>query len=97
MLQTLSDGYRYINENRCVRTHIPTDEQKAAIKQQIVEVKSEQNESYQDVLESVFEELGIADPQKKMGLARALDMTNFDKFDRDLVKRFIETNQSFYS
>jgi len=26
-----------------------------------------------------------------------LDITNFDKFDRDLVKRFIETNQSFYS
>ncbi len=49
------------------------------------------------MLESVFEELGIADQQKKMGLARALDMTNFDKFDRDLVKRFIETNQSFYS
>ena len=80
-----------------MRTHIPTDEQKAAIKQQIVEVKSEQNESYQDVLESVFEELRITDPQKKMGLARALDMTNFDKFDGDLVKRFIETNQSFYS
>lgn len=97
LLDILSEGYQYINENRSVRTRIPTNEQQAAIQQQIVEVKSEQNESYQDVLEAVFTELNITDPQKKTSLARALDMTNFDKFDKDLVKRFIETNMSFYS
>lgn len=97
LLDTLSGGYQYINKNRSVRTRIPTNEQQAAIQQQIVEVKSEQNESYQDVLEAVFAELNITDSQKKTSLARALDMTNFDKFDKELVKRFIETNMSFYS
>lgn len=97
LLQTLKDGYEYINENRCVRTHIPTEEQKRAIQQQIVEVKSEQNESAQEMLEAIFEELNITDARKKTNLVRALDMANFDKFDADLVKRFIETNLSFYS
>lgn len=97
MLQTFVEGYRYINENRCVRTHIPTDEQKAAIQQQIIEVKSEQSESYRDILEKVFEEFNINEPQKKQSLSRALDMANFDKFDIDLVRRFIETNLTFYS
>ena len=97
LLETFSDGYQYINENKCVRTHIPTNEQKAKIKRQIVELKTVQNESYQDILESVFEELDIMDMQRKRRLTSALEMTNFDKFDRDLVKRFIETNQSYYS
>lgn len=97
LLQTLSEGYQYINANRMVRTHIPTEDQQAAIQRQIIEVQTEQNESYQDVLETVFDELDIIDPQKKINLARALDMTNFDKFDKDLVKKFIETNLSFYS
>lgn len=96
LLQTLKDGYQYINDNKCVRTHIPTNEQQANIKRQIVEVKTEQNESYQDVLESVFDELGITDSQKKTHLTRALEITHIDKFDRDLVKRFIEMNQSYY-
>ena len=59
-------------------------------------MKTEQNESYQDVLESVFDELGITDSQKKTHLTRALEITHIDKFDRDLVKRFIEMNQSYY-
>jgi len=97
LLETLNNGYQYINENKCVRTHIPTDEQQAKIKRQIVELKTEQNESYQEILESVFEELDIRDLQRKRRLTSALEMTNFDKFDRDLVKRFIETNQIYYS
>lgn len=97
LLQTFIEGYQYINDNRCVRTHIPSEEQKKAIQQQIVEVISEQNESAQEMLESIFEELHITDQKKKTNLARALDMANFDKFDIELVKRFIETNLSFYS
>lgn len=97
LLQTLKDGYQYINDNRCVRTKIPTEEQKKAIERQIVEVKSEQNESAQEILEAVFEELKIYDIKRRTNLARALDMANFDKFDVDLVRRFVETNLSFYS
>lgn len=97
LVQAFSDGYQYINEHKCVRTHIPTAEQQASIKRKIVELKTEQSESAQDVLESVFEELDITSIRKKQNLAKALEMTNFDKFDRDLVKHFIETNQAYYS
>lgn len=97
LFATLRDGYSYINENRCVKTKIPTEEQQAAIQQQIVELKPEQTESYQDVLESVFEELNINDIIRKTKMTIALDAASFDKFDRDLVKKFIESNLSFYS
>lgn len=97
LLDTLKEGYHYINENRCVRTLIPTEEQQAAIQQQIVELKPEQTESYQDVLESVFEELQINDMARKTKMTIALDAASFDKFDRDLVKKFVESNLSFYS
>ena len=96
LLQTFTEGYQYINTNRCVITHIPSEEQRAAIRQQIIEVKAEQNESYKDVLERVFEELHIVEPQRKIGLSRALDMANFDKFDLELVKKFIELNLAFF-
>lgn len=97
LLNTLMDGYRYINENRCVSTRIPTEAQQAAIQQQIVELKPEQTESYQDVLESVFEELHISDVARKTKMTIALEAASFDKFDRDLVKKFVESNLSFYS
>lgn len=97
LLDTLKEGYRYINENRSVRTRIPTKAQQAAIQQQIVELKPEQTESYQDVLESVFEELHITDVSRKTKMTIALEAASFDKFDRDLVKNFVELNLSFYS
>ena len=96
MLKVFTEGYKYINENRCVRTKIPTEQQKAAIQRQVVEVKSEQNESYKDIIEGIFEELHIIDPQKRSSLEKALEGASFDKFDKSLVKNFIEANLTFY-
>lgn len=96
-LDVFRNGIQYINENNCVRTHIPTPEQRRNINQQILELQTDQAESFQEVLDSVFEELEISDTQKRTQLIKALETTKVDKFDKELVKKFIETNLSFYS
>ena len=96
-LDVFRNGIKYINENNCVRTHIPSPEQERNINQQILELQTDQAESFQEVLDSVFEELGITEVQKKTQLLKALETTKIDKFDKDLVKKFIEANLSFYS
>lgn len=96
-LDVFRNGIQYINETNCVRTHIPSSEQKRNINQQILELQTDQVESFQEVLDSVFEELKITDNQKRTQLLKALETTKIDKFDKDLVKKFIETNLAFYS
>lgn len=96
-LDVFRNGIQYINENNCVRTHIPSPEQKRNINQQILELQTDQVESFQEVLDSVFEELKITDNQKRTQLLKALETTKIDKFDKDLVKKFIEANLAFYS
>ena len=62
----------------------------------ILEIKSDQAESYQDVLDSVFSELMISNIQTKENLRKALDVSTIDKFNKDMVKKFIQANLSYY-
>lgn len=96
-LDVFRNGIKYINENNSVRTHIPSPEQEKDINQQILELKADQVESFQEVLDGVFDELGITDAQKRTQLLKALETTRIDKFDKQIVKKFIETNLAFYS
>lgn len=96
-LDVFRNGIKYINENNCVRTHIPSEEQKQNINQRILELQADQVVSFQEVMESVFKELGITDIQKQTQLMKALETTKIDKFDKEMVKKFMETNLSFYS
>lgn len=96
LLDTLIEGYQYIKENRSVRTLIPSEEQQSRIQKNIIELKSEQKESFQEILETIFADLQIVDATKKAGLIKALDGASFDKFDKGLLRQFIEANQVFY-
>lgn len=96
-LDIFREGIQYINQNNCVRTHIPTEEQQHNINKQIVELQADQVESFQDILEGIFEDLGITDAYKQTQLTKALETTKIDKFDKALVKKFIETNLAFFS
>lgn len=96
-LDVFRQGIQYINQNNCIRTHIPTDEQQKKINKQIVELQTDQVESFQEILEDVFDELGIKDVRKQTQLTKALETTKIDKFDKAVIKKFIEMNLSFYS
>lgn len=96
-LDVFRQGIQYINQNNCIRTHIPTAEQQKKINKQIVELQTDQVESFQEILEDVFDELGIKDVRKQTQLTKALETTKIDKFDKAVIKKFIEMNLSFYS
>ena len=95
-LEIQKEGLAYINEHRSVKTKIPTDDQRKNIQQTILELQAEQNESYQDFLETIFEELGVVSKDVKESLTKALSNTKFDKFDKELVTNFINANLMFY-
>ena len=97
MLDVFETGIKYINKHNCVRVHIPTDEQLKYINQQILELKTDQIESYQELLDGIFAELGVTDNSKREKLTTAVNNSSIDKFDKGLVKKFIETNLAFYS
>lgn len=96
MLDVFDSGMQYINENNCIRTHIPTEEQMKNINRKILEIQTDQVESYQEILDSVFSDLGVKDNGLRQKLRKALDISPIDKFNKDLVQRFIQTNLSFY-
>lgn len=96
MLDILKEGIQYINSNNSIRTHIPVGKQLDNINKNILEIKSDQAESYQDVLDSVFSELMISNIQTKENLRKALDVSTIDKFNKDMVKKFIQANLSYY-
>ena len=79
-----------------MRTTIPNEEQRKNIQQTVLELQTEQNESYQDFLEAVFEEVGVTSKEIKESLTKALSNTKFDKFDKELVVKFIQANILFY-
>lgn len=97
LLDVFNAGIQYINENNCVRTHIPTEEQQHNINRQILELQADQAESYQEILDDVFAEFKITDIRKQEQITKALDTTPIDKFDKDMIRKFVKTNLSFYS
>lgn len=62
-----------------------------------MELQADQAESYQEILDDVFAELEITDIRKQEQITKALDTTPIDKFDKDMIKKFVKTNLSFYS
>lgn len=96
MLDLFDRGMQYINKNNCIRTHIPTEEQMKNINRKILEIQTDQVESYQEILDNVFSDLGVKDTGLRQKLRKALDISPIDKFNKELVQRFIQTNLSFY-
>ena len=47
--------------------------------------------------EILIAELKITDIRKQEQITKALDTTPIDKFDKDMIRKFVKTNLSFYS
>lgn len=62
-----------------------------------MELQADQAESYQEILDDVFAEFKITDIRKQEQITKALDTTPIDKFDKDMIRKFVKTNLSFYS
>ena len=96
-LDVLQLGLSNINNNGYIKTTRPSVEEERAIKENILKFQQEQSSvSFSEFLDSIFEELEIFDEQKREKLATALANVTFNRFDKELVRDFIESNKRFY-
>jgi superfamily I DNA and RNA helicase len=88
-------GLKIINENNCIQTIEPTQKEKEEINQTIVKLKEESHISYWDFLTEIFNETKI-DSEYRKKFEQQISNTIEDKFDRELIVDFIESNRKFY-
>jgi superfamily I DNA and RNA helicase len=89
------NGLSYINDENCIKTIEPTKEEKDEIQNNIIKLKEESNISYSDFLTEIFNELKIDSPCRKK-LEKPIFDAIKDKFDRELIIDFINSNKKFY-
>jgi len=94
-LDLQKQGLKVINEENCIKTIEPTKKEKEEISQTIVKLKEDSTISYWDFLTEIFNETKIDSKYRKKFEQRISD-TIEDKFDRELIIDFIESNKKFY-
>lgn len=90
-------GLKIINKENYIETIEPTDKEKKDIESKLTKfIQSNENLSYEDFLNSIFDELKI-DKKNRPKFIQALLNTDFDKFDRPKTIKFIKANSEFYN
>ena len=94
-MEVQKNGLEIINKDSYIKTIEPTDDEKTKIQQNLLKIKEEKNLSYFDFLTSIFNELKI-DSQCRKKLEEPINNAIDDKFNRELIIKFIEANKEFY-
>lgn len=95
-LELQLEGLSYINNENCIKTIEPTEEEKAEIQNNIIKLKEESNISYSDFLTEIFNELKIDSPSCRKKLEKPIFDAIKDKFDKELIIDFINSSKKFY-
>lgn len=94
MLDNL-EGLKLINKHRYIKTIEPTPKEQREIERKLLKFNKEVNISYEDFLNSIFDELQIKVECRPL-FSTALLSTGIDKFDKQQTIRFIKANKEFY-
>ncbi len=89
------DGLEYINKENHIKTIEPSEEEKIRIQQNLLRIKEEKNISYYDFLTEIFNDLKI-DSKCRKKLEEPINNAIDDKFNKDLIIKFINANKEFY-
>ena len=92
----LNQGLAMINEHKYIEATIPSNEQQNQIRSDALKYQEEEQLSFQDLLEQVFEEKGIKGDQLKHNLSKVVESVSFDRFDKTQLSEFIDANRKFY-
>ncbi len=75
---------------------IPSEEDKQQIKQSLIELQQEEiPKSSNEIFEEALSELKITDGPKAANLKRMLENTNVDKFNKEKIKQFMQSNMEY--
>ncbi|MGJ0314622.1 DEAD/DEAH box helicase [Aliarcobacter cryaerophilus] len=94
-MEIQKNGLEIINRDNYIKTIEPTKEEKAKIQQNLLKIKEEKNLSYYDFLTTIFNELKI-DSKYRKKLEEPINNAIDDKFNKELIIKFIEANKEFY-
>ena len=89
------NGLEYINRENHIKTIEPSEEEKIRIQQNLLRIKEEKNISYYDFLTEIFNDLKI-DSKCRKKLEEPINNAIDDKFNKDLIIKFINANKEFY-
>lgn len=94
-LKSNLDGLKLINKYRFIRTIEPTAKEQREIEKKLLKFNKEENISYEDFLNKIYDELQI-DVESRTPLTNALLSTGIEKFDKVKTIKFIKANKEFY-
>ena len=94
-LNEIEDGLSIINKEKYIRTFEPTKEEKKKIQSNLIKLKNEPLLSYEDFLNTIFNELKIPEESRKR-MKNVLKTSNIEKFDKKKTEEFIKANKDFY-
>jgi len=83
------DGLKIIENEKCIKTIEPTNEEKEEIKRTIIKLKEEKNISFKDFLAEILNELKI-DTTCRKTIIRALPEKLKGTFEKEPIKKFIQ-------
>ena len=89
------NGLEYINRENHIKTIEPSEEEKIRIQQNLLRIKEKKNISYYDFLTEIFNDLKI-DSKCRKKLEEPINNAIDDKFNKDLIIKFINANKEFY-
>lgn len=90
------EGLKVINEMGFIKTIEPTEKEKIDIKSSVLQFNKNNNVSYDDFLNEIFDKLKI-DLQHREKFVAALLSTEIDRFDKEKTEKFIKANREFYT
>lgn len=94
-LEVFEKGLEEINKTRAIKTIEPTEKEKEDIKNTLVKLQKENNISFKDFLEQIFNELKI-EKKYRSKFETALLQTDIEKFNKEKTIKFINANKEFF-
>lgn len=94
-IDNIKKGLAIINREGYIKTNEPTEDELKKIKQKKIEYNKDVQMSLDQFLQQIFDEMGI-DSSIRNPLKQAISNVSFNKFDRDRIKEFINSNKQYY-
>lgn len=95
-LDIFEDGLKFINLNHYIETSKPSEEDMQQIHQTILDYQGEEELSYDEFIEQIFNDLEIQNSAVRSKIKNTLLGTTIDKFDKERIIEFIKYNIPFF-
>lgn len=94
-IENIKEGLEIINREGYIKTCEPSEAELEKIRKNKIEYNKDAQMSLDQFLQQIFDEMNI-DPATRIPLKEAIVNVTFNKFDRELIKRFINSNKQYY-